>query len=56
MGDISVTFISAGENISAKPKVILEDTNKRFTSASVNDYCFWLSIRLIFGLIDDVKN
>lgn len=26
-----------------------------FTSEAINDYCFWLLIRLIFGLIDSIS-
>ena len=37
------------------PRVIGGGTGVTFTGVGVNDYCFYLSIGLIFGLIDGVS-
>ena len=39
-------------NVSVRPGIILRDTNVTFTGTGINNYCFWLFIRLIFDVID----
>lgn len=55
LGGISITFIGTDVNILAGLKIILRGTDVTFIGTGVNNCYFQLSMKLIFGLIDNIS-
>ena len=55
LGGTSVIFTSVDVNASIRLRVILRGIGVIFTDIDIKYCCFWLSIRLIFSLIDDIS-